>query len=267
MVEEIENWYKTLSVILLLSIVFPIAGYIILPNAVTYSLFFPVSILIISIHEFGHVVPYMFSFFLGIPWESARFIVVAGGTVSQLLIPMLFFIYFASVNRRYALAYIFLVLLGGSLYYAGDYMSTAQAPTGLAVTSFGSAVRFESDPESHDWRFMLTTLDLLERTPELSKFIMDLSYVLTMIGAFSAALETNMILNGNRTKNFMTVLLYGTVPTFLLSFLYFNGTKFIISLTLFIISFAYFLVYKVPMLKKEYEEAEEEEKTENKGQS
>jgi hypothetical protein len=259
--EEIESWYKTLSVILFLFLALPIAGYIILPNTITYSLFFPVSIIIVSIHEFGHVVPYMFSSLLGIPWESARFIVVAGGTVSQLLIPMLFFIYFAAVNRRYALAYIFLVLLGGSLYYAGDYMSTAQAPTGLAVTSFGSAIKFESDPESHDWRFMLTTLNLLEITPDLSKFIINFSYVLTMIGAFSAALETNMILNGNRTKDFMIVLLYGTVPTFLLSFLYFDGTKFIISLLFFIASFAYFLVYKVPEFKKEYEEAKEEEQT------
>ena len=265
--EEIEGWYKALTVILFLFIALPLAGYIILPSAITYSFFFPISILITSIHEFGHGVPYLIASLLRIPWNSSAFLIVAGGTVFQILVPLFFFIYFAAVSRKHALAYIFLVLLGGSIYIAGHYMSTAQAPSGIAVTAFGTAVKFESDPESHDWRYMLTTLNILEKTPELSKFTMDFSYVLTMISVFSAVLETNMILNENKTKDFMIVLLYGTIPTFLLSFLYFDGSKFIISMIFFIISFTYFLVYKAPALKKAYEEAQKEEEKESKGQS
>lgn len=263
MEQEVEGWYKNLTVILLLAVALPIAGYVTFPNSITYSLFFPVSIFITSIHELGHFIPYMVLSIFGAQSDSARFIIVAGGTIFQILVPMLFVTYFLAVNRKYALACISLVLLGGSIYLAGHYMSTAQAPSGAAITPFGTQVQFESDPSIHDWRYMLSTLNLLGRTPELSKFTMDFSYVLILVGIFSATLETNMLLNGSRTKDFMIVLLYGTVPTFLLSFLYFNATKFLISLIFFIISFAYFLAYKAPILREEYEEAEEEEEKES----
>jgi hypothetical protein len=182
--------------------------------------------------------------------------VTAGGTILQIAAPLIPFLYFSVIKRRYAFAYLFLVLLGYSLYDCGRYMSSAQSSAGLIyVNSMGGSGRMSGNPEDHDWGFMLKRLGLLEHSVEISGFVMDFGYVMVLIAFLSALFETLLLFGGKKTDDFFVVLLYGAAPAFAVSIFYLRGIRLAMVIVLFLISLAYFAHFKLPKLRKEFEDA------------
>lgn len=249
---ESEDWYKFLCVLLLLTLAVPIAAFGLSPNGFTYSISFLPYILLMSVHEMGHLVPAVVMPLA--QWLTPEyFIIVAGGTVFQLAFPLILFVY-PLAARRYALAFIFLVLLGYSIINVGQYMSTAQTPTGVSLVSGESMQKY---PETHDWRYMFESMGLLGRAPEISGYVVDFGYAVTLVSIFSAIFETLLVAVGIRTGDFFVILLYGAVPAFLISIFYASGLRLAVVTILFLISAAYFVHFKLPKLRKEFDEVDE----------
>lgn len=265
MEDEVSDWYKGLSAILFLLAGIPTAAFMLVPNYFTNSIFFPIELLFISLHELGHML-------FGIPFwftpeaysDAARFVMVAGGPFLQLAAPLVPALYFSFINKKYALAYFFLILLGYSLYDTGRYMSSAQSPAGIFyLNSMGGSGYFSGDTDQHDWGFMLKRVGLLDHATDIANFVMDFGYVTVLIAFFASLFETLLLFSDKETKDFLVVLLYGAAPAFLISVFYLRGTKLAIVIVLFLISAAYFLRFKLPTMMKEFEEAgEDEEKPE-----
>lgn len=101
------------------------------------------------IHEAGHI------FFM----PFGQFLMVAGGSLLQLIIPATFALYFYYQSKSYSCALV-LLWVGESLInvsvYAGDAVEM-QLPLLGGKDSI------------HDWNYMLDTLGWLSRTPEIAK--------------------------------------------------------------------------------------------------
>lgn len=152
------------------------------------------------------------------------------------------------------------MLLGYSLYDCGRYMSSAQSSAGLLyVNSMGGSGKMSGNPEDHDWGFMLKRLGLLEHSVEISGFVMDFGYVMVLIAFFSTLFETLLLFSDKRTDDFLVVLLYGAAPASAISIFYLRGTRLAIVIVLFLISLAYFVHFKLPKIRKEFDEAGEDE--------
>ena len=101
------------------------------------------------IHEAGHI------FFM----PFGQFLMVAGGSLLQVIIPAIFALYFYHHGKSYSCALV-LLWVGESLLnvsvYAGDAV-VMQLPLLGGKDSI------------HDWNYMLDTLGWLSHTPEIAK--------------------------------------------------------------------------------------------------
>jgi len=255
---EVEGWYKFLSGFLFLFIALPTAAVLFIPNGITKTFYYPLSLLIIASHEVGHIIIWLLVSPLNISEKSALFLICCGGPMMQLLVPAIPIIYFTLVKKKYALSFIFIALLGSSIYNTGEYMSTATSPSGIGITPSGEIVSIEKNPQTHDWLLIFNQFGISEYSSEISNFFLSLGYVLVILGAFSSALETNIILNGNETHDFMLVMLYGSAPAFLISAVYFQPIRFIIALVFFFLSLVYFFTAIFPKMKASFEEVSDE---------
>jgi len=113
-------------------------------------------------HEAGHFILLFFGQFLS----------VAGGTIMQLLMPMVFIVYFY-LSRQYFSAAILLFWLGSSLLNVYVYAADAQA---MRLPLLGG------DSTNHDWNYMLSSLGALEHTAAIANSIRGLG-VITMLAA------------------------------------------------------------------------------------
>ena len=113
------------------------------------------------IHEAGHVVFMLFGYFLRI----------LGGTLLQLLVPIIFVGYFFIKKQNFS-ASIILYWLAINLYnvsvYAGDALKM-QLPL------------LTGDRDSHDWNQILFTLGWLRHTEFISHFILGLGLVVLIL--------------------------------------------------------------------------------------
>jgi hypothetical protein len=105
-----------------------------------------------AIHEIGHI----FFSLLGSP----EFITVAGGTIFQITLPVIFFFYFFTTNQKTSSA-ITLVWLGSNFFdiaiYASDAIFT-ELPLSNPFINFGN---ISSDNIIHDWNYMLGEFGIL----------------------------------------------------------------------------------------------------------
>lgn len=88
MEDEVEDWYKGISIFLFLILAVPTAAFMLMPSFETNSIFFPIELAFITIHELGHMlfgIPFWFTY--EAYTDAARFIVVAGGTILQIATP------------------------------------------------------------------------------------------------------------------------------------------------------------------------------------
>jgi hypothetical protein len=114
------------------------------------------------IHEAGHIIFMPFG----------QFMMIAGGSLLQLIIPSIFALYFYHQGKSYSSALV-LLWVGESLLnvsvYAGDSVEM-QLPLLGGKDSI------------HDWNYMLDQLNWLSHTPEIAKALYAAS-VLLIIGA------------------------------------------------------------------------------------
>ena len=116
-------------------------------------------------HEAGHFIC-MFS--------GSQFIHVAGGTLMQLLIPIILGLYFCFVRKDvYAMSFMFL-WLGSSLFDVAVYAKDA---------IYMNLDLFGGDGVIHDWNYLLDTLGVLKYTSQIAKFIYSLGMFSIIIGA------------------------------------------------------------------------------------
>ena len=118
------------------------------------------------IHEAGHLV---FSPF-------GEFMMVAGGSLFQVIMPALFVGYFWYHTKFYSAALV-LFWVGESILNVSVYAGDALA---LQLPLLGGEGSF------HDWNYMLSTLNLLPATAKISGAIRLLGTVVIALAAFGA---------------------------------------------------------------------------------
>ena len=117
----------------------------------------------LAIHEGGHVV---FGF-------MGEFIAMAGGSIMQILMPVLFAVYFYKKEQWFS-SIVVLFWIGQSFLNLSVYVGDAVAMRLPLVGGGGDPI--------HDWNYLLTRLHLLSATPILS-FLVRLIGTLLIIAA------------------------------------------------------------------------------------
>lgn len=117
-------------------------------------------------HEAGHTI----FFFLG------QFIHIAMGSGLQALLPLLISIYFIYTEQRFAAA-VCLMWVGQNLINVSIY---ARDSIAMQLPLLGG------DSVIHDWNYLLTSLGILNRTPEVATTLYVLGIVVIGIGVLSA---------------------------------------------------------------------------------
>ncbi len=120
----------------------------------------------IGIHETGHQVFSM----LG------RFITIAGGSLFQLLVPLLIFGYFWTRGQKFSAAAV-LIWLSVNFFYVAWYAADAQT---MALQLFGG------EGVTHDWNELLDKTGLLPYTAVVSNFIYMLGCISIAAGLYVA---------------------------------------------------------------------------------
>jgi len=116
--------------------------------------FWPLDILNLFIHESWH-------FFFALFWNE--FLMMAGGTIMQLLVPILILIYFYRAWDYFASALCF-AWIGTNLFYIAMYSSDAEDELLPLFNPTGNPFI------KHDWNYMFSELWVLEYTDIISWF-------------------------------------------------------------------------------------------------
>jgi hypothetical protein len=126
-------------------------------------------------HEAGHVIFGLF---------GSDFLRVAGGTLGQLLMPLVLLVAFRFTNRDAFGAALSAWLLGVSLVDCAPYINDARS---LALTLLGGATGREV--EGHDWEYLLTQLNLLNKDVYIAHYVLPAGRWLMALALVWAALE------------------------------------------------------------------------------
>jgi hypothetical protein len=113
--------------------------------------------LTLGFHEAGHV---------AFMWSGNRTLTAAGGTIFQILIPLVAAWYLAWKQRDAFGATVCLFWLGTSLVGAGIYAADARAQALPMVSPFGPV-----DVDSHDWTVVLLKFGMLSRDTTIGAFM------------------------------------------------------------------------------------------------
>ncbi len=117
------------------------------------------------IHEGGHALFGHFGDFLG----------VAGGTILQLLVPLLLALAFHV--RRQPVGYaLFLLILFENLFYVAKYMSDARAQAGSYVAIGVGAMEGLEDPLMHDWYNLFSRFGLLPYDTRIAAIVFKIGW-------------------------------------------------------------------------------------------
>ncbi|MBP9847336.1 MAG: hypothetical protein KBD43_14865 [Saprospiraceae bacterium] len=116
------------------------------------------------IHEAGHSI---FSFF-------GEFIHVISGSLFQILVPVVFVIYFAYWRKEYYSASILLFWVGQNIINVARYMSDSIK---LELPLLGG------DGVIHDWNYLLSSLNILHLTDTLSMMVYNFGFIVIIVAA------------------------------------------------------------------------------------
>ena len=126
------------------------------------SIFKPLNL---GIHELGHLI---FS-------PLGKFLMVAGGTIAQCLVPLISFFMFYRQKDFFAFTVSF-CWMGTNLFSVAVYMADARAMALTLVTPFGG------EEIIHDWNYLLGKLGLLHSDVALSGFVRVLAILNMVVG-------------------------------------------------------------------------------------
>jgi hypothetical protein len=129
--------------------------------------------LTLAIHEAGHLVFQPFG-------EQGM---TLGGSLFQVLVPLVFVVYFLRRRQRFAAAFV-MAWVGASLFNVATYIGDARAQE-LPLLGGENAV--------HDWWFLLTEWDLLPRDLAIARNVRAfgvLAWLLSVGGVFAFSRES-----------------------------------------------------------------------------
>ena len=159
-----HRWWARAPLLLVLAWV--LRGYLADPEA--GSLFDGVTL---GFHEAGHA---------AFMWFGNHTLAAAGGTIFQIMIPLVAAWYLARKQRDPFGATVCLFWLGTSLVGAGVYAADARAQALPLVSPFGPL-----DVDSHDWTVILMKFGMLSRDQAIGSFLVGSGNV-AMVGALVA---------------------------------------------------------------------------------
>lgn len=256
-VEEVEGGYRFLSVVLFLLISMPLAIYAIMPNnQYAKYLSFPARILLVPIHELGHTIVIIFTEALGLPFSYMNIPITMAGSVFEAFVPFVFVLFFVLGSRRYVLACLILVVLGTALSDWGAYVKSASNPSGSGFNQYMETS--EITTQNHDWYIVLSNYNALDKADVIGDILMELGFVVTMMGFFSSVFEVNFILNNRQSSDFMLLMLYGSIPAVILSLAYFTVFRAVFAILLLIPILIHFYRRVLPKLEEEVKEVDKE---------
>ena len=126
-------------------------------------------------HEAGHVIFGLF---------GNEFLRVAGGTLGQLLLPLVLLVAFRFTNRDAFGAALSAWLLGVSLANCAPYINDARS---LALVLLGG--HSGREVEGHDWEYLLTQLNLLNKDVYIAHYVLLAARWLMALALLWAAAE------------------------------------------------------------------------------
>lgn len=124
----------------------------------------------LPIHEAGHVLFRIFGEFIGI----------AGGSLLQILVPIVFFGYFAYYKKPFSAA-IVLFWVGNNFLDVYVYANDAQVMQLPLLSGLTGA-----EGGFHDWNYLLTETGLLEKTRLIAKMLRFAGTLITIAAAIGA---------------------------------------------------------------------------------
>ena len=144
--EWAEDKFAPLRLVLWLFLLYVLLRH--LGDPVYQSIFKPLNL---GIHELGHLI---FS-------PLGQFLMVAGGTIAQCLVPLISFFMFYKQKDFFAIS-VSLCWMGTNLFSVAVYMADARKMALPLVTPFGG------EEIIHDWNYLLGKLGLLNSDAVLS---------------------------------------------------------------------------------------------------
>lgn len=126
----------------------------------------------LPIHEAGHLFFRILGEFMGI----------AGGSLFQVIVPLVFAGYFVWRQRYYSAA-IVMLWVGQSILNVWVYAADAQVMQLVLLSGFTG-----SEGSFHDWNWMLTELGLIDATKTVAKVIRFIGTITVIIGAAAAVI-------------------------------------------------------------------------------
>lgn len=131
-------------------------------------------------HELGH-------FIFG---RYGTFACVAGGTILELLVPLVFIIYFFFTARFFSAA-LSVSWLGETVIFVAVYMATAISQEGEYYMPGEGMVSADSYPGLvTDWNYLFNQLGVLRYAPEIAAATYRLGFVIVLLGIALAALNS-----------------------------------------------------------------------------
>ncbi len=156
--EWAEDKFAPLRLILWLFLLYVLFKH--LGDPTYQSIFKPLNL---GIHELGHLI-----FF-----PLGQFLIVAGGTIAQCLVPLISFFMFYKQRDFFAITVSF-CWMGTNLFSVAGYMADARKMVLPLVTPFGG------EEIIHDWNYLFGKLGLLNSDTVLGGFVR-ISAVLNMV--------------------------------------------------------------------------------------
>ncbi len=132
------------------------------------------------IHEVGHP---LFGFF-------GRFLTAAGGTIFQLLVPLIFTLV-AFLGRYQVAVWFFVFWFGQNFIHVSIYIADARAHELELFTPamMSQAMSQEEVHKHHDWTYLLTQLGLLDFDIQISWIVYSLGVLIMFGSALGAAFK------------------------------------------------------------------------------
>jgi len=142
---------------------------------------------LLGVHELGHYLPAVaLGFFVNLRDPAIEFLIVLDGSFAQVFVPAAVAAYYGFVTRSNPLLFCFLAIACFSLWDVGDYMSSAENPTGRGFAPSVGIVAMT--PENHDWTRLFTSLGVLEHGNEIAWATENIGAALGIAALFAGVL-------------------------------------------------------------------------------
>ena len=229
--------------ILFLLIALPLGLYVYSDNPLMKFFGFIATLVLMGIHESGHYVPFAFLALARVDTTQPGldFLITLGGSLAQVLFPAVASIYALLISRSQPLFFCFLAITCFSVWDVGEYMASAENPTGSGFAPMIGIVSMSEHPESHDWRNIFTSLGVLDSGNEIGWLTINVGAAYGLAALFSTVLALAVSLNDG-TTSFPSVAFFGTAlasGALLLSFNWLHLAFLLPALAILALAFAY----------------------------